>query len=76
MKQINSTQNPLIKEIFQLQEKSRVRKKVGLFVIEGNREIEIALKSGYVLKQILVCFDLFTQEQFQSFKKSISSETE
>lgn len=76
MKQINSTQNPLIKEIFQLQEKSRVRKKVGLFVIEGNREIEIALKSGYVLKQILVCFDLFSQEQFQSFKKSISSETE
>lgn len=76
MKLIKSTQNPLIKEVFQLQEKSRVRKKAGLFIIEGKREIEIALKSGYFLKHLFICFDLFSAEKFEEFKKNISSETQ
>ena len=41
-KKISSLQNPLIKELVQLKEKSRVRKKSGTFLLEGQREIELA----------------------------------
>lgn len=51
MKLIESAQNSLIKNILKLQEKSRERRKQGLFVIEGQREIELALKG---------CFDITT----------------
>ncbi|TRO66892.1 TrmH family RNA methyltransferase [Christiangramia sabulilitoris] len=47
LKQISSPQNKEIKWLIQLQEKSRNRKKEGLFVVEGLREISLALKGGY-----------------------------
>ena len=43
MKQITSIQNPFIKSLVQLQEKAKVRKQTGTFLIEGKREIELAL---------------------------------
>lgn len=55
IKEISSLQNKLIKDIIQLQSKSRIRKKTGLFVIEGLREIKLALASGYTLQTILFC---------------------
>ncbi len=42
-KSISSVQNSLIKQFIQLSEKSRERKKQGLFIIEGQREISLAL---------------------------------
>jgi TrmH family RNA methyltransferase len=54
-KLISSVQNPLVKKILLLKEKSRERKKTGLFVVEGQRELELAQKGGYVLKQLLYC---------------------
>ncbi|MCF6223411.1 MAG: RNA methyltransferase [Flavobacteriaceae bacterium] len=62
-KQITSTQNPLIKEIIQLQEKSRVRKKKELFIIEGYREINLALKGGFQLKSILFCEEIISKNK-------------
>jgi len=62
MKQISSLQNPLIKQMLLLQEKSRERKKTGLFVIEGLREIELAVKGGYTLQTILFCEDIVSEE--------------
>ena len=53
LKNISSTQNQLIKKIILLQEKSKERKKTGAFVIEGKREIELALKGGYLIETIL-----------------------
>lgn len=76
MKQIKSIQNQLIKDIFQLQEKSKARKKTGLFVIEGIREIEIALKNDFEVVQLLFCFDLFDAEKLNHFKKKLSNTTE
>ena len=46
MKEISSTQNPLIKKIFALSEKARMRKKEGLCVIEGAREVRLAIQGG------------------------------
>ncbi len=58
MKQITSVQNPYIKSLVQLQEKAKVRKQTGTFLIEGQREIELALKGGYEIETILICTDL------------------
>ena len=44
---ITSLQNPLIKNVLVLTEKSRERKKQGLFVAEGLREVGMALKKGF-----------------------------
>ena len=37
---ITSTQNPRIKHLLLLQQKSSLRKEEGLFVVEGRREVE------------------------------------
>ena len=59
-KQITSIQNPLIKEIIQLQEKSRVRKKKGFFIIEGYREISLAIKGKYIIDTLLFCDEIIS----------------
>lgn len=53
MKNITSTQNTLVKQIVLLKEKSRERKKTGNFIIEGQREIQLAVKGGYKIKTLL-----------------------
>lgn len=52
-KVITSTQNPYIKGVVQLKDKSRVRKNTQTFLIEGLREINLAIKSGYTIQTIL-----------------------
>ena len=53
MKEISSIHNPYIKNLVKLQEKSRERKKQGLFIIEGKREISLAISSGYEIDTVL-----------------------
>lgn len=53
MKVITSTQNALVKQVLLLLEKSRERKKAGIFITEGQREIMLAIKGGYHLKGLL-----------------------
>ena len=60
---ITSTQNPLIKKIALLSEKSRERKKQGLCVVEGAREIRLALQGGYTLDNLLYQSDIFSEKQ-------------
>ena len=55
---ITSLQNPLVKKVLQLKEKSRERKKSGLFIIEGLREIQLAQKGGYTLETLLHCEEI------------------
>lgn len=65
-KEITSVQNPYIKELFQLREKSRDRKKSGLFLIEGAREIGLAIKGNYHMETILYYPELFSEVQLNS----------
>ncbi len=65
MKQITSSQNPFIKSLVLLQEKSKARKQSGTFLIEGQREIELALKGGFIIETILFLPDLITEKQIQ-----------
>ncbi len=59
---IESTQNPLVKKFFQLKESSRVRKQEGVFLVEGKREIKLALEGGYRLESLLFCPTIFPKE--------------
>ncbi|MFD0991327.1 TrmH family RNA methyltransferase [Mariniflexile jejuense] len=65
-KLISSLQNPFIRQLVQLKDKSRERKKTGLFLIEGVREISLAVKGNYELETILFYPELFTEEQLNS----------
>lgn len=49
---ITSTKNPRIKHLLALQEKSSLRRKEGLFVVEGRRELEHCLEAGYEVESI------------------------
>ena len=75
-KQISSLQNPLVKQLLLLQEKSRERKKTGLFAIEGVREVQLAWKGGYELTSLLFCPEIAPNETLSALKTSITSETE
>ncbi|MCK0110111.1 RNA methyltransferase [Flavobacteriaceae bacterium S0825] len=65
-KQIFSIQNSLIKQLVQLKEKSRARKNSGLFLIEGQREISLAIKGNYEIETILFYPKLFAEKQLSS----------
>jgi TrmH family RNA methyltransferase len=62
-KEISSVQNAFIKHLIQLKEKSRVRNKTGLFLIEGLREITLAAKGNYELQTILFNPDIISENQ-------------
>jgi TrmH family RNA methyltransferase len=53
MKQITSLQNPLIKRILQLQEKSKLRKEENVFIIDGWKETQMAITNGFEIETIL-----------------------
>lgn len=62
LKSISSTQNPLVKKIFNIQRKSRERRTTGLFVVEGIREITLAIQGNYQIEQILFCKEIISEE--------------
>ncbi len=61
---ITSLQNPWIKKVRVLKEKSRERKKTGQIVIEGRREVALALKGGYTIDTVFYCPDIFGSSEF------------
>lgn len=63
MKQITSAQNPFIKQLAQLQDKAKARRQSGTFLIEGQRELELARKGGYELETVLFVPDMLTETQ-------------
>ena len=65
-KHISSIQNSLVKEIVQLQEKSRVRRNKGLFIIEGIREISLALKGAYQIQSVWICEEITSLEKINN----------
>lgn len=60
MEMITSVQNPKVKQLLLLQQKSSERKKTGLFVVEGRRELMHCLEAGYELDTVFVCSQLET----------------
>ena len=55
---ITSAQNPKIKNLLLLQEKSKARREQGLFVVEGRRELEHCLEAGFQVRTLFICPEL------------------
>ncbi len=72
-KQISSTQNALVKYILQLQEKSRSRKKEGKFVLEGFRELTLALEGNYTVDTLLFYPEICSHESVQTILKNTTN---
>ena len=60
---ISSAQNPKIKLLLELQQKSQERRRQGLFVVEGRREIERCIQSGYQVDTLFWCPEIFGIEE-------------
>ncbi len=57
-KEINSVQNTLIKSLVVLGDKSKARKQYQTFIVEGRREVFLAIEGGYQIKQLFYYKDL------------------
>lgn len=55
---ITSTQNAKVKHVVALQQKSALRRKEGLFVVEGRRELMHCLEAGYEVVETFVLDEL------------------
>lgn len=51
---ITSLQNPRVKQLVALQQKSAERRRSGLFVVEGRREVERCIDGGYEVESVFV----------------------
>lgn len=60
---ISSLQNPLIRQVLQLKEKKRGRDKTGLFILEGQRELQLALLGNYKLTTVFYYPEIIAQEK-------------
>ena len=61
---ITSAQNPKIKDLLALQEKSNERRKKGLFVVEGRRELLHCVEAGYRPHTVFFCPDIISSGDF------------
>ncbi len=61
---ITSAQNPKIKALLELQEKSKARRKEGLFVVEGRRELMHCMEAGYRPYAVFFCPDIISKGYF------------
>ena len=61
---ITSAQNPKVKDLLALQEKSKERRKKGLFVVEGRRELLHCVEAGYKPHTIFFCPEIISTGDF------------
>lgn len=64
MEKITSLQNPRIKNIIKLAAKAKERREQQLFIIEGARELTLALIAGYRVDSVFVCPSLFEKTEY------------
>ena len=67
-KEITSLQNPIIKRILLLKDKAKQRNIEGVFIIEGQRELALAIKGGYVIESLFFEPNLFNESQIDAYK--------
>lgn len=70
MKQITSIQNPFIKSLVLLQEKAKNRRQTGTFLIEGVREISLAVKGNYEIETVLFYPEICSEIEARKLAKS------
>ncbi|WP_274474422.1 TrmH family RNA methyltransferase [Mangrovimonas aestuarii] len=68
-KTITSPQNTYIKQLVQLKDKSRDRRKSNLFLIEGVREVKLAVNGDYELDTVLFVPEVCNEEEINTLLK-------
>ncbi|MBI4647613.1 MAG: RNA methyltransferase [Bacteroidia bacterium] len=71
---ISSFQNIKIKSVIRLYTKPKERKETGLFIVEGNKEIDFALACGYEVTDIFFCPEKITLNELNSIKNKAGSD--
>lgn len=71
MEKIVSLQNPRIKNIVKLS-KNKERKAQNLFMIEGARELSLALSADYEVDSVFVCPELFDKTDYPDVLNTIA----
>lgn len=71
MEVISSLQNPKIKNIIKLQTKAKERRQQQLVVVEGARELYIAMSNGYQPQAVYVCQEFFAKSDYPQLLDSI-----
>ncbi|QTD37870.1 RNA methyltransferase [Polaribacter batillariae] len=73
MKKITSIHNAYIKELQKIKDKSRERKKTQRFIIEGKREISLAIKGNYEFDTILFVEEIISEKEILTlFNKNVN----
>jgi TrmH family RNA methyltransferase len=72
---LTSPQNPLIKNILLLQEKPKARREQDRFVIEGLREVSLALEGGFRITDLIVCPEVTDVVQLDSLRRRLPSDS-
>ena len=70
MKQLTSLQNPFIKSLVLLNEKTKARQQTGTFLIEGQKEISLAFKGGYEIETILFYPEICSENELRKWSSS------
>jgi TrmH family RNA methyltransferase len=67
---ISSPKNPNLKKLLALQ-KSSERKSTGLFPIEGLKEAQLAISSGYEIESVFYCPDFISKDDIQMIHSTV-----
>ena len=72
MKQIiSSVQNERVKRVVALQQKSSERRRAGLFVVEGRRELQHCIEAGLQMDSVFWCPELLAEESISQIPNLI-----
>ncbi len=71
MERISSLQNSRIKNIVKLS-KAKERKAQNLFILEGARELMLALSAGYTVDSVFICPELFEKTDYPRVLDTLS----
>lgn len=66
---ITSPQNAKIKNVLAL-EKARERKKQGVFIIEGIKELQLAIEGGYKVNSVFFCPEIIAEHMLLTIIKN------
>lgn len=70
---LSSNSNPKIKNVLALQEKSKIRREQGVFVVEGLRELKACLSSSYELDSIYYNSQLISEKEIENLVQKESN---
>lgn len=73
---ISSFQNPKIKKLLQLQQKSSERRKEGLFIVEGQRELMHCVNAGMTIRSIFYCPQIMDSHTYNDAITSFPAEAQ